>query len=129
MLDLCVVCVVVVLCEFLFKVILVLIMPFLLLFFSLFFSALDIFSQSFFIATHSASIPSRPRTCHQRSPPTTRLNSASASGLLRSDPEGEEVRRKSLIRISAASLHETRGIRMEITVVQKGEGTWVLVLQ
>ena len=64
-------------------------------------------------AIHSASIPSNPRTCHQRSPPTT---FSSSSGPNHS------------MRWSAASLQVFNGISTGQTVAHGGAGTCVFVL-
>ena len=64
-------------------------------------------------ATHSASMPSKPRTCHHLSPPTTNFIS---SGPNHSISE------------SAAALHVEWGMVTAETAAQYGAGTCVLVL-
>jgi len=62
---------------------------------------------------HSAYMPSKPRTCHHRSPPTTVANSSGPN---------QSIRR------SAARLHEERETVTGTTAAQKGDGMCVLVL-
>lgn len=78
------------------------------------FEAIPSLLRYLYSVIHSESIPSSPRTCHHRSPPTT---------CLRSSGPNQSMRR------SAALLHEAKGILTGATAAHGGAGTCVFVLR